>query len=86
LDTTSLGRGPPSVVDCQSTESSGLEDFSEQVWQVLSERGQSCDSLALGLGKLKGSDFGHGAGVSLIDTNATHLLNMRTTAAMPRAG
>jgi multiple sugar transport system permease protein len=40
LDTTSLGRGPPSVVDCQSTESSGLEDFNEQVWQVLSERGQ----------------------------------------------
>jgi multiple sugar transport system permease protein len=28
------------VVDCQSTESSGLEDFNEQVWQVLSERGQ----------------------------------------------
>jgi len=26
-------------VDCQSTESSGLEDFNEQVWQVLSERG-----------------------------------------------
>ena len=28
------------MVDCQSTESSGLEDFNEQVWQVLSERGQ----------------------------------------------
>jgi hypothetical protein len=27
------------VVDCQSTESSGLEDFNEQVWQVFSERG-----------------------------------------------
>ena len=26
------------MVDCQSTESSGLEDFNEQVWQVLSER------------------------------------------------
>ena len=29
------------MVDCQSTESSGLEDFNEQVWQVFSERGQA---------------------------------------------
>ena len=35
------------MVDCQSTESSGLEDFSEQVWQVLSERGQPRENVGL---------------------------------------
>ena len=40
MDTTILRRGPLSVVDDQSTESSGLGNFSEQVWSVFSERGQ----------------------------------------------
>ncbi len=39
MDTKSFGRGPPSLVDDQFTEDSGVADFNEQVWRVLRERG-----------------------------------------------
>ena len=39
LDTTSLRRGPPSVVDPQVTRDSQVGNFDEQVWGEFNERG-----------------------------------------------